>query len=53
MLQFKIAFFEPDLFRHEHAVISHFGYSENDPTFPNKVSSAGEFLPADPYPKDD
>jgi hypothetical protein len=51
MLQFEIAFFKLYLFRHKETVIVHIGDSENYPTFPNKMSSAREFLPAEPYPK--
>ena len=51
MLQFEIAFFKFYFFRYEKTVIVHIGDSENDPTFPDEMSSAREFLPAEPYPK--
>src|SRR5260370_20677830 len=53
VLQFEIAFLKPYFFRHEQAVVvGHVRHGENDAALPDKMTLAGEFLPAEAHPKD-
>lgn len=51
MFQFQIAFFEPHFFWHEYTIVGLVCDGENYPAFPNQMSAASEFLPAEPDPK--